>query len=125
MEQDFENQIDRKNSNNKQVGQIISSIKNIYQTCLILQQLQNKNKTLAQLDKDDTDERQMVKNLQSMLDEAKSRMVELTQVLTHLKDEYDPEAYYEKAAEKAMEPMLGHSSAAAAASNYGGGGGGG
>ena len=65
----------------------------------------------------------MVKNLQSMLDEAKSRMVELTQVLTHLKDEYDPEAYYEKAAEKAMEPMLGHSSAAAAASNYGGAGG--
>ena len=36
LEQDFENQIDRKNSNNKQVGQIISSIKNIYQTCLIL-----------------------------------------------------------------------------------------
>ena len=33
LEQDFENEIDRKNTNNKQVGQIISSINNIYATC--------------------------------------------------------------------------------------------
>ena len=30
LEQDFENEIERKNTNNKQVGQIISSINNIY-----------------------------------------------------------------------------------------------
>lgn len=36
LEQDFENEIERKNANDKQVGQIVSSINNIYQTTLIL-----------------------------------------------------------------------------------------
>ena len=54
-------------------------------------------------DKDDTDERQMVKNLQGMLDEAVSKISELTEVLKNLNPDYDPELYYEEAAKRAME----------------------
>lgn len=44
LEQDFENEIERKNANNKQVGQIVSSINNIYITCQILTQAQSTKK---------------------------------------------------------------------------------
>ena len=40
LEQDFENEIERKNANNKQVGQIINSIHNISQTCTQLAAMQ-------------------------------------------------------------------------------------
>ncbi len=38
MEQDFENEINRKNKNNKEIGQIISSINNIFFICKTQQQ---------------------------------------------------------------------------------------
>ena len=57
----------------------------------------------------------MVVSLQSKLNEAVSKIVELTKVLTHLNTEYTAEAYYEESAKRAMEPVL-----AAAQSNYGG-----
>ena len=45
----------------------------------------------------------MVKNLQGMLDEAVSKISELTEVLKNLNPDYDPELYYEEAAKRAME----------------------
>ncbi len=33
LEQDFENEINRKNKNSKEIGQIINSINNIFQIC--------------------------------------------------------------------------------------------
>ena len=48
----------------------------------------------------------MVKSLQHKLDEAVSKISELTDVLSHLNPEYTTEAYWEKSAQQAMEPML-------------------
>ena len=47
LEQDFENEIERKNANNKQIGQIVSSINNIYATCQHLAQMQKPPKAGA------------------------------------------------------------------------------
>ena len=99
LEQDFENEIERKNANNKQVGQIISSINNIYQTCQTLAQMQNKSKAVASIqDKDGEDNQTMVKNLQLKLDDAKNKISELTDVLTHLHSDKTIELYYEESA---------------------------
>ena len=63
----------------------------------------------------------MVKSLQHKLEQAVTRISELTDVLAHLDPQYTTEAYYEASAKQAMAPVL---AAAANASSYGGGGGG-
>lgn len=78
--------------------------------------MQYKNKAMPQTQETTgEDGHQMVVSLQSKLNEAVSKIVELTKVLTHLNTEYTAEAYYEESAKRAMEPVL-----AAAQSNYGG-----
>lgn len=42
LEQDFENELNKKNSNNKQVGQIIHSINNIYRSSCVYNEIKNK-----------------------------------------------------------------------------------
>lgn len=48
----------------------------------------------------------MVKNLQAKLDDAKNRISELTDVLTHLNSEKTIELYYEESAQAAMNAVL-------------------
>ena len=105
LEQDFENEIERKNTNSKQVGQIISSINNIYSTCNQLAQLQNSRKTIVTIQEPTgEDSRQMVKVLQNKLDEAVSKISELTDVLQHLNQaEFYPERYYDESAQRATD----------------------
>ena len=94
LELDFENEIDSKNKNQQQVGQIISSIDNIYETCQMLTELQTSKRrtnTLADI----RDSHEKVKNLQEKLDQAVTKISELTDVLKHLDKEYTPERYYE------------------------------
>ena len=59
----------------------------------------------------------MIGSLQKKLEESVSKVSELTDVLTHLGQEYTTEVYYEESAKRAMEPVL-----AAAQAGYGGGG---
>jgi hypothetical protein len=42
LEQDFENEINRKNKNNKEIGQIINSINNIFSICKTQQEHRGK-----------------------------------------------------------------------------------
>ena len=110
LEQDFENEIERKNTNNKQVGQIISSINNIYQTCQTLTQLQKTTRgggggdNTVQEPSSGEDNHQMVKMLQSKLDIAVSKISELTDVLKHLNtEEFTADRYYEESAQMAAD----------------------
>mmetsp|Transcript_2134 Transcript_2134/g.2986 ORF Transcript_2134/g.2986 Transcript_2134/m.2986 type:complete len:95 (+) Transcript_2134:979-1263(+) len=48
----------------------------------------------------------MVKSLQAKLDDAVSKISELTDVLAYLSPEYTTEAYYEESAAQAMAPLL-------------------
>ena len=77
------------------------------------------------MDKDDTDERAMVKNLQMMLEEAKNKISELTELLGYMSSEHDIEKYYDEAAQLAMDsnnpPAGGGNQSAAAVSTVGGG----
>ena len=118
LEQDFENEIDRKNTNNKQVGQIISSINNIAATCLMVTKLQKgKEVKPVTVQQDNNEEgKVLVKALQSKLEEAVSKIGELSAVLGNLAGEYTVERYYEEFAVKAMAPVL-----AASNNAYGGG----
>ena len=58
LEQDFENEIGRKNQNSKEMGQIINSINNIYNICK-----QQQNKRGRKLDKPDVKINEESKNL--------------------------------------------------------------
>ena len=44
MEQDFENEINKKNKNSKEIGQIVNSINNIFAACRLQQQKRGKLK---------------------------------------------------------------------------------
>jgi len=48
----------------------------------------------------------MIGSLQKKLEESVSKVSELTDVLTHLGQEYTTEVYYEESAKRAMEPVL-------------------
>jgi hypothetical protein len=76
--------------------------------------MQNKNKTIVSVpDTSGEDDHAFVKSLQAKLDDAVSRVSELTEVLGYLGPEYTTEYYYEESAKRAMEPLL-----AAANSGY-------
>ena len=112
------NEIERKNANNKQVGQIVSSINNIHIACNILTQAQTKGKQIQnEATPSGEDSSQLVKSLKTKL----SKAVNKIDVLKNLDPEYTTERYYDESAKLAM--MLSNSNAggaAAAGSSYGG-----
>ena len=80
--------------------------------------------TLQENDRDDPHEK--VRNLQSKLDEAVSRISELTDVLNHLGKDYNAERYYEESAKEAADAAakgrtLGGPAGIGGAQSYGGG----
>ena len=54
LEQDFENEINRKNKNQKEIGQIINSINNIFSIC---REQQKKRGKFKNVDEDPVNER--------------------------------------------------------------------
>ena len=110
LEQDFENEIERKNNNNKQVGQIISSIGNIHETCKKLIEMQSKNKVKEKVENEKNKKKNellekpnLIGELQNKLSLSVSKISELTKVLEELNSEYTVERYYEDSAKQAMQ----------------------
>lgn len=107
------------------MGQIISSIDNIYETCQMLTKMQSSKGRANTLADDRDDPHEKVKNLQEKLDQAVTKISELTDVLKHLDKDYTVEKYYEdlalqkSAAENKGRPL---GAAAAASQSYGVGG---
>ncbi len=65
--------------------------------------MQNKSKTIVPVpEPSGEDSHALVKFLQNKLDDAVSKVVELTDVLEHLGQEYTTEFYYEESAKRAM-----------------------
>lgn len=77
LEQDFENEINRKNKNQKEIGQIINSINNIFTICRDQQKKRNKNKNLRE---DDVNE-----NTPNLVHELIDRLEKSSEVIEDLK----------------------------------------
>lgn len=80
----------------------MSSVDNIYETCQTLERMKAANKkivtSIQDTDKDDPHEK--VHNLQKKLDEAVTRISELTTVLTFLPQKFNVKDYEDNYAQK-------------------------
>ena len=93
LEQDFENEIMKKNNNSKEIGQIINSINNIFNICKIQQAKRQRN-----LDKQDVkineDSKNLVELLVAKLDIAHRTVDELVKVYQQYGQDYSVEKAY-------------------------------
>lgn len=93
LEQDFENEIYKKNNNSKEIGQIINSINNIFNICKIQQAKRGRS-----LDKQDQKINEDTKNLVEMLvgklDIAHRTVDELVKVYQAYGQDYSVEKAY-------------------------------
>lgn len=79
LEQDFENEINKKNQNSKEIGQIINSINNIFNICQVQQE--KRGKKLAKEDvKINEETKNLVAQLIVKLDRAHQTIDELVKV---------------------------------------------
>ena len=93
LEQDFENEIGKKNQNSKEIGQIINSINNIFNICQIQQA--KRGKKLAKPDgKVNEETENLVEELIASLDRAHQTVDELVQVHRAYGRDYDRERAY-------------------------------
>lgn len=107
LEQDFENEINKKNQNSKEIGQIINSINNIFNICKIQQAKRGKK-----LDKQDVrireGDKDLVEQLQIKLDRAHQTVDELVKVYR----EYGQDYNREKAYAEDIDVTMGHATSA-------------
>ena len=82
LEQDFENEILKKNQNSKEIGQIINSINNISNICKTHQNRKRGSKKAAVIVNDDVteDSKNLVEQLNKKLDGALKTVEELVAV---------------------------------------------
>lgn len=93
LEQDFENEIGKKNQNSKEIGQIINSINNIFNICQIQQA--KRGKKLAKPDgKVNEETENLVEELIASLDRSHQTVDELVQVHRAYGRDYDREKAY-------------------------------
>lgn len=94
LEQDFENEINRKNKNSKEIGQIINSINNIYGICR--DQLVKRNKLKSS--KPDYDVKEdtpnLVGELINRLEQAAEVIEDLKSVLDSVQIDFDRDKAY-------------------------------
>lgn len=94
LEQEFENEIGKKNETNKETGQIINSINNIYNICRLIKIDQGKQVSSA-LDADLPNDDVLIENLIKKLKESVTIVGDLKELLRHLPQEMSLERYYE------------------------------
>ena len=91
LEQDFANEIDRKNKNSQEVGQIINSINNIYEIC----KRHSKKRTAKNDSVKITEEtKNLVEELIPRLETAHQTVDELVKVYQEYGRDYDREKAY-------------------------------
>ena len=105
LEQDFENEINKKNQNTTEVGQIINSINNIYMICQKIGE--EKGRKLPTMDKESEHDPELVANIIYKLQTGADYMEDLVSVLNEVKKgdtKYEDikEKVYEDIAKQAM-----------------------
>ena len=93
LEQDFENEINKKNQNSKEIGQIINSINNIYNICQI-QQAKRGKKLAKPEGKCNEESPNLVPELIARLDRAHQTVDELVKVQREYGLDYSREKAY-------------------------------
>ena len=98
LERDFENEINKKNMNAQEVGQIINSVNNIYMICGRI--AEDKGKKLPVLDNEAERDPNLVENMTRKLETGAEYMEDLVRVLKELGNEYrleeaDKDKYFE------------------------------
>ena len=83
LEQDFENEINKKNQTNKEIGQLSNSINNIYFICKRIKTDQGKQ-TSKDLDKDNLQDTELIQNLIRKLKESVTTVGDLVTLLQYL-----------------------------------------
>ena len=102
LEQDFANEIGRKNQNSKEVGQIINSINNIFDICK--NQLAKRGRKLEKQDvKINEESKDLVGQLIPRLQTAHQTVDELVRVYDHYGRDYDREKAYTEEIDVAMK----------------------
>jgi protein involved in sex pheromone biosynthesis len=88
LEQDFENEINRKNKNQKEIGQIINSINNIFSIC---REQQKKRGKFKNVEENDVNERtpDLVMELIGRLETSSEVIEDLKAVLDQVGLEYN------------------------------------
>ena len=99
LELDFENEINKKNMTNKEVGQIINSINNIYGICKQIKTDQGKQ-TSKELDRDNLQEKELIESLIKKLKDSVTTVGDLVELLKKLPAGYDAEWFYEESAKR-------------------------
>ena len=99
LELDFENEINKKNNTNKEVGQIINSINNIYGICKQIKTDQGKQ-TSKELDRDNLQEKELIESLIKKLKDSVTTVGDLVELLKKLPSDKDAEWFYEESAKR-------------------------
>jgi hypothetical protein len=94
LEQDFENEINRKNKNSKEIGQIINSINNIYGICREQLKKRNKLKTAKENNDVKEDTPNLVGELILRLESAAETIEDLKSVLDSVQIDFDRDKAY-------------------------------
>ena len=93
LEQDFENEINKKNQNSKEIGQIINSINNIYNICKLQQAKRGKNRDTQDVRIREGD-KDLVEQLTKKLGKAHQTIDELVKVYEAYGTDYNREKAY-------------------------------
>ena len=88
LEQDFENEINKKNKNSKEIGQIINSINNIYSICRNQQLKRNRLKNMKVEDVTEKTEN-LVPTLINHLEQSSEVIQDLVEVFKIIDNNYD------------------------------------
>ena len=94
LEQDFENEINRKNKNSKEIGQIINSINNIYGICRDQLVKRNKLKSAKPDIEVKEDTPNLVQELINRLESAAETIEDLKSVLDAVQIDFDRDKAY-------------------------------
>ena len=92
LEQDFENEINKKNKNSKEIGQIINAINNIYGVCRYQQFKKGKLKNYQAPDVNE-ETPDLVKNLIGRLETSMEVIEDLVEVFKIIDNQYDVSIY--------------------------------
>ena len=92
LEQDFENEINKKNKNSKEIGQIINSINNIYSICRNQQLKRNRLKNMKVEDVTEKTEN-LVPTLINHLEQSSEVIQDLVEVFKIIDNNYDVSFY--------------------------------
>ena len=87
LEQDFENEINRKNKNSKEIGQIINSINNIYRICR--EQQKKRGKTVSKSEDVSETSPNLVTELIIRLENSSEVIEDLKSVLDAVQVDFD------------------------------------